>query len=63
MRSPPRPGLYRVKLGHRWTVAEYILPNERDEEPYWVVPGSEESFPTKAFVAIGTRVQMPQNIG
>lgn len=56
MNPPTKPGLYRVKLGSRWTVGEYFVPEERDEEPYWAVIGSEEGFASNEFAAIGSQV-------
>jgi hypothetical protein len=53
------PGIYRVKMGRRWTVAEYVIPAD-DNDAYWVVLGSQEEFATKEFTKIGQRVHLPE---
>lgn len=59
---PAQPGgFYRVRIGASWTVAQYMRPEE-DEEPYWIVLGSEVGFATDDFAEIGHRVLMPESM-
>ena len=55
--KPFEAGIYWLKLGTRWTVGEYIMPADRDEDAYWIILGSNEGFATKEFVKIGKRVE------
>lgn len=54
-RKGRRQGLYRVKLGRRWTIAEHIVPDD-EVDAYWIVIGSAEWFTASEFAVIGNRV-------
>jgi hypothetical protein len=58
--SGRKPGIYRVKLGQRWTVGEYVVPDD-DFDAYWIVLGSDEGFTDREFAKIGKPVKMPPN--
>lgn len=60
--APQTGSFYRVRIGCRWTIAEFITPLANDEDAYWLVMGSAENFTERDFVEIGHRVLMPESM-